>query len=328
MSIFTGTYLTFAAKGQREDLADAIYDISPEDTPLVSMMAKESCDAVLFEHQTDVLGAVDTANKHLEGDDITTIGTLTPTVRVGNRVQISRKLLVISGTTQAVNSAGDANSVARHVARKGAEMKRDIEAICFENQGSTAGSSTTARQTATLGAWLKTNVDKGTGAAADPTWTSGVPEEANKRVDGTQRAFTETILKSIISKGWNSGATIEGKYLFVGPVNKGKVSGFAGIATKTYNINGERPGQATIVAAADVYVSDFGTLQVVPNRFMRERDAYLIDPDYLALVHLRPFMVESLAKTGDADKRMLLQEWGLKVRNEAAHCLAADLTTT
>jgi hypothetical protein len=331
MAIFTGTYLTFTAIGQREDLADAIYDISPEDTPLTSMCAKGSADAVLSEWQLDSLGAVDTANAQLEGDDITTIETIVPTVRVGNRQQISRKLLSISGTTEAVKSAGSANSLARQTTRRGVEMKRDIESMLFQAGGSVAGGATTARVTAKLGAWVKTNVDKEAGGS-NPDWTSGVPEVANERVDGTPRAFTETILKSVINLAWTSGATIEGKYLFCGPVNKVKVSGFAGIATKTYNIGGGPAGtvsgQATIVAAADVYVSDFGTLQVIPSRFMREQDAYIIDPDFLEIEHLRPFRVVDLATTGDAKKKMLLQEWGLKVKAENALALAADLTTT
>jgi hypothetical protein len=112
----------------------------------------------------------------------------------------------------------------------------------------------------------------------------------------------------------------------VGPVNKQRVSGFAGIAEIRREVVGNKP--ATIIGAADVYVSDFGNVSVVPNRFQRERDAFVLDPEYAAVAFLRPFQTVELAKTGDAEKRMILVEWGLKVNTEAAHGLAADLTTT
>ena len=331
MAIFTGTFLTFTAKGQREALADAIYDVSPQDCPLVSMAAKETVDASLFEWQTDALAAADDDNAQPQGADYTSVATVTPTVRLANYQQISSKTLAISGTLQAVQSAGNANSMERQVTRRGIQLKLDMEAGLFANQGGYAGASDDAAYTAKLLAFIKTNVDKAAGDGTNPTYTSGVPAVVGQtygRGDGTQRAFTETILKAIVKLGWTNGATIEGKYLFVGPVNKVKVSGFEGIAAQTYNINGDRPGQSTIVSAADVYVSDFGTLSVLPSRFQRERDALLIDPDMIAIAHLRPMEVIDLAKTGDADKKLLQQEWGVKVRNEKGLCLAADLTTT
>jgi hypothetical protein len=330
MAIFTGTLLSFTAKGQREALADAIYDVSPQDCPLVSMAAKETEDASLFEWGTDALAAADNDNAQVQGADYTSVATITPTVRMANYMQISSKTLAISGTLQAVKSAGNANSIERQVARRGIQLKLDMEAGLLANQGGYAGASDDPAYTAKLLAFIKTNVDKA-GDGANPTYTSGVPAVVGQtygRLDGTQRAFTETILKAIIALGWTNGATIEGKYLFVGPVNKAKVSAFEGIAAQTYDISGRTPGQSTIVGAADVYVSDFGTLTVLPSRFQRERDAFLVDPDMIAISHLRPFEVVDLAKTGDADKKLLQQEWGVKVRNEKGLCLAADLTTT
>jgi len=323
MAIVSGTFLTFAAKGLKEELSDVIYNISPETTPLTSMAAKERGSAVLTEWQLDALAAVDTSNKQLEGDDITSFTAVVPTTRVGNYQQISRKDFVISGTEEEVNKAGRRSEIAYQTAKKGSEIRRDMEAIVFENLAGDAGSATVARQTATLGAWLKSNVNIGSGGG-NPTYTSGVPGAA--RTDGTLRAFTETILKDVLQQMWVAGAEL--KFVFVGPVNKQKVSAFAGIATATYNISGRRPGQSTIVGAADIYESDFGTLEVVPSRFQRERDAYCIDPNFLAISHLRPFRRVPLAKTGDAEKRMMLVEWALKMKNEAAQGLAADLTTT
>lgn len=189
-------------------------------------------------------------------------------------------------------------------------------------QGS-AGVSSALRKTGALLAFLKTNTDKGTGGA-DPSYTTTPNATRTDATAANQRTFTETILKSVIQKVWTEGGTP--KVLMVGPVNKQRVSGFAGIAEIRREVTGNR--QATIIGAADVYVSDFGAVSVVPNRFQRERDAFVLDPEYASVCYLRPFQTVELAKTGDAEKRMILVEWGLKVHTEKAHGLAADLTTT
>jgi len=322
MSIVSNTYLTFSQKGIREDLANVIENISPEETPLYSMVSKERCSNTLFEWQTDALANAVTTNKQLEGDDIATFPAVTATARVGNYAQISRKLLILSGTAEVVNKAGRKSELAYQMAMRGSELKRDIEATIFANQAGDAGSSTTARATATLGAWLKTNIDKA-GGGTNPSWTSGVP--AAGRTNGTQRAFTETIAKAVISAIWTSGGEL--KYAFVGPFNKAVFSGFAGIATKNYDLSGT-PRPTAIIGSADVYVSNFGTVRVLPHRYQQERDGWFLDPAYLSVCTLRPFQTMELAKTGDAEKRMLLVEWGLKVRHEAAHGLAADLNAS
>jgi hypothetical protein len=144
------------------------------------------------------------------------------------------------------------------------------------------------------------------------------------RTDGTQRTFTETILKDVIKKVWTEGGTP--KILMVGPHNKTVVSGFAGIGATRFNVQGAKP--SVIIGAADIYVSDFGNVSVVANRFQRERDAFVLDPEYAAVAYLRNFRTETLAKTGDSEKRMILVEYGLKVKTEKAHGIAADLTTS
>jgi len=321
MAIATNTFLTFDSKGNREQLANAIYMITPTETPFVSMCVKENAKGTLEEWQTDALASTDTTNAQLEGDDVTTYSAVSATTRVGNYMQISRKTLIVSGTQEVIDKAGRDSEIAYQTAKRGKELKRDIESICFAAQAGVGGNSTTARKTAALNAWVKTNTDFGSGGA-DPTYTSGVPNAA--RTDGTQRAFTETILKTVIQEVWTAGGDL--RYLFVGPVNKQRVSGFSGIATRTVDISKAAP--TMIIGAADVYASDFGNLTVMPSRFQRERDAWFLDFQYLAIAHLRPFKREKMAKTGDAEKLMLLQEWGLKVRQEAGLALAADLTTT
>jgi hypothetical protein len=323
MTIVANTFTSYGSKGQREQLADVIYNISPEDTPLVSMIGREKGTAIHTEWQTDSLAAASTANAQLEADDITSFDAVTATARVGNYHQISRKTLIQSDTDEVINKAGRKSELAYQIAKRGAELKRDIEANVFANIGGVSGGTTTARKTATLGAWLKTNVDYYTTDGGNPAYTSGVPTTA--RTDGTQRAFTVTILKSVLSDVWTAGGDC--KYLFLGPVNKAKASGFAGVATKTWNTS-DRLKPVSIVGAADVYVSDFGFVNILPDRFMRERDGYVIDPEYLSISYLRNFKTVKLAKTGDAEKRMLIVEWALKVKQEAALGLCADLTTT
>jgi hypothetical protein len=323
MSVINNTFTRYDAKGLRENLSNVIYDISPEDTPLISGASKGSVSQTLFEWQTDALDAPVTTNAQLEGDDIDTFPQITPTARVGNYTQISRKLVLLSDTLEAVDKAGRRSELAYQLAKRGREIKRDMETTVLANIGGNAGGVGTARQTATLGAWLKTNVSLAS-PGANPVYTAGVP--GAPRTEGTQRAFTETILKSVIQQVWTSGGTLD--TLMVGPVNKQKVSGFSGVVTRNYDISNSRPRPTAVIAAVDVYVSDFGTLSVVPNRFQRERDAWLIDFDYVSIQHLRPFRTVELAKTGDNHKRMLVVEWGLKVNQEAAMGLAADLTTT
>lgn len=323
MAIVSNTYTRYGAQGLREELSDVIYDISPMETPVVSAASRMSVNQTLFEWQTDALAATDTGNAHLEGDDITSFPAVTPTVRVGNYTQISRKLIIISGTLDEVSKAGRARELAYQVPRRGREMKRDMEAIVTNNLGGDAGGTATARQTATLGAWLKTNVNKA-GDGGNPTYSSGVPSAA--RTDGTQRALTETIFKAELQTLWTTGANIDAMTVYTGPSNKQVISGFDGVVTRNFDIS-NTPRPTAVIAAVDVYVSDFGTVRIQPNRFQRDRDVWFLDPEYVSLGILRGFRTIKLAKTGDAEKRMLLQEWGLCIKQEAGLGLIADLTT-
>ena len=320
MAIVTNTFTTFDAKGIREDLSNVITNIAPEETPFMSNIGRESVSNSLYEWQTDTLAAA-AANKQLEGDDVTSFDAVTATVRLQNYAQISRKTIVLSATEEVVNKAGRRSELAYQIAKRGSELKRDQEFTMLNGAVAAAGNTTTARGTASLQAFIKTNYDMQTNGA-NPSYTT-LPNSA--RTDGNVRTFTEAILKNVIQQVWTAGGTP--KILMTGPVNKQRVSGFSGIASSRFNIDGgARP--ATIIGAADVYVSDFGNVQVVPNRFQRERDAFVIDPDYAKLMTLRPYQQVELAKTGDAEKRMLIVEWGLKVTAENAHGIAADLITS
>jgi hypothetical protein len=308
-------YNAYDAKGLREDLADVIYSISPTDTPFQSSVGRTKATAVYHEWQTDALAAATTNNAAVEGADASD-ATLSPTVRLGNYTQILQKTIKVSGTLDAVNKAGRKSEKAYQLAKASAEIKRDLETILLANQGQTAGSSnSSARKMGSLLSWLKTNTQVVT-ATNNPT-TIGV----STRTDGTQRTFTEQLLKDAVADVFESGGNP--KVLMVGPSGKQKVSSFAGIAAQRFMAPANTP--TTIIGAADVYMSDFGTMSVVPNRFMRTRDALVLDPEYAAVAYLRPFQTNELAKAGDSDKTQILVECTLEVKNEAAHALIADL---
>jgi len=308
------TFTAHTAIGQREDLTDIIYDISPTETPFMSSIGKTKATAVYHEWQTDSLAAATTANAAIEGADATS-ATLAPTVRLGNYAQIIQKTVQVSGTLDTVNKAGRKSEKAYQLAKASAELKRDLETILLANQGRSAGTSTIARKLGSILSWIKTNSDKASDGA-DPA-TIGV----STRTDGTVRTFTEALLKTVVAEVFVSGGSP--KVLMVGAAGKQKVSSFAGIAAQRYMAPGNTP--TTIVGAADLYMSDFGQISIVPNRFMRTRDALILDPEYAALAYLRPFQTNDLAKTGDSENTQLLAEVTLEVKNEAAHGIVADL---
>jgi hypothetical protein len=314
------TYTKYDAIGQREDLSDVIYNISPTDTPVMSSIGKTKATAVNHEWQTDSLAAATTANALVEGADATS-GTMSPTTRLGNLTQIVGKTIQVSGTLESVDKAGRKSEKAYQLAKASAEIKRDIETIITANQAAVAGNGTnTARKMSSLLSFIKTNTSVGAGtttAGADPT-TIGV----SARVDAdTTRTFTEAMLKEVVREVFSSGGTPS--VLLVSPALKQTVSGFTGLAATRYQ--SPVSGQATILAGADIYQSDFGQISIVPNRFMRTRDALLLDPEYAALAYLRPFQTIELAKAGDSDKTQILAELTLEVKNEAAHGIVADL---
>ena len=318
MTIISNTYQTFQEVGIREDLSDIIYNISPTEAPFMQNAGRGKASNTFTEWQNDTLATASTTNQQIEGDDIASFDAEVATVRLGNYTQISRKTLIISDTAEVVDKAGRKSELAYQLAKKGKELKRDMEANLTNNIGANAGSTGAARVTGSLLAFIKTNYDKASGGVV-PVYTT-VPTDV--WTNGTQRAFTENILKNVIQLCWTQGA--EPSTLMVGALGKQAVSAFAGVAAKRMNQTG---AEATaIIGAADAYVSDFGTLSVVPNRFMRTRDAFVLDYNFVSVDYLRPFKQVPLAKTGDAEKRMLIVEYGLRVKNEKALGVAVDLT--
>ncbi len=257
----------------------------------------------------------------LEGDDAVT-DAVTPTTRLGNLVQISDKVARVSGTQQAVEHAGRDNEMAYQEMLKGLELKRDMESILVgTNQAKVAGTSSgTARKTASILSWIKTNTSIGVaGGAANPTTADG----AATRTDGTQIAFTESRLKTVLSAIWTSGGKPD--TIYTGAFNKQAFSTFTGRATPM-----EEAKSKKIVASVEAYESDFGVLKVVPNRFQRTRDVLVLESEKWAVAYLsgRKMVSIPLAKTGDSERRQILSEYTLVARNEKASGGVFDNTTS
>ena len=323
MTVPTNTVTQYSTVGDREDLMDMIYDISPTETPFMNGSMRDSASAVYHEWQTDQLDPAQ-SNRALEGDD-PTANTLAATTRVGNYCQISQKTVIVSGTARSIDQAGRADELAYQVAKRGKELKRDMEFALTQNQASSAGGAGTARSLGSLESWLatnKTSAGASASGATTPGFSSGTvvaPTDAS-----TAGTFTKADLDAVIKECWSAGG--DPSVIMVGPHNRTVVSGFAGISTL------ETPASATadvtLIGAVDFYKSNFGILKVVPNRFQRDETAFVLDMDYFCVSFLRPMQLSELAKTGDSEKRQMLCEYTLKVKNESSSGKITDLTTS
>lgn len=312
MAIVANTFTTYAAIGMREDLSDIIDIISPTDTPVLSALKKSKAKGRFFEWQTDALAAA-ANNAQLEGDD-TSFAAITPTVRWGNYCQISSKSFVISATEEVVDKAGRKSEIAYQTRNKLKEIKRDKEYAIIRNTTLNAGNTTTARQTRGLAGWI-TQGSVGAGAGAFP-----IPSTNTAPVAGTGRALTEPLVLSAMQTAYLAGGAPT--MLVVRPSDKVVVSGFSGNNTV---LRREDADSNRLHTSFDFYVTDFGTLKVVADRFCDDA-AYLLDFDHIAIKTLRPVAREQLAKTGDAEKNLIVEEWGLEMTNKDAHAQIRDLT--
>lgn len=322
MAAIVNTLTTYNTNGRREDLSNIISNLTPTDTPFTSNAGtRPKGKQIQYDWQLDSLAAADTTNAQPEGDDATSFPALTTTTRVANVMQISSKKFVISDTDEVVDKAGRKSEIAYQTAKKGQELKIDIEAICVSRNS--GASLTDPRATATLLSYVRTNVDKDA-AGVNPTAPASLYSGA--RTDSaTLRNFSESIMKNVIQLGYASGMHVEGLTIMVGPHQKQYISeNWAGIAPLRNDVGGKA---AHVVGAVSTYLTDFGTVAIVPNRHQRERDAWFLDFDLIGFKDLRPYKRVPLAKTGDATKYLVLREWSLQIENEAGLGLAADLVT-
>ena len=302
---------TYTGKGIAESFEDVIFDISPEDTPLLSLAKRMTAGQTYHQWQTDALAAAAT-NTGIEGDD-SSFATLAATTVLGNYTQISRKTVQISGTYDVVKKYGRKSEVAYQLMKGGKELKRDMEYAIVRNQASSAGGAATARSTAGVESWITNRVlATGSTAGTTPGFSNGTVAAPT---DGTQVTFVEADLKSALQLAWSDGG--EPSLILMSATNKARFSTFAGIATKFVDV--QRTAQATITGAADVYVSDFGNHTVKLDRFMRDQAVLCVDPGYVGLASLRPMEKVELAKTGDSSKWLIQTEYALVVQNPDAH---------
>ena len=313
MAKVTNAFDTYSATSDREQLSDVIYNISPQATPFMSAIGKNSIKNVVFDWQTETLPTVDAAGE-LEGfrlDGATSASTAT--TRVSNVAMISSRDATVSGSQQASDPAGKKSEMAHQLAIMAKALKRDMETALCQNGGKTTGNATTARKTGGFESWIKSNFSKA--AAGAPTGGGTAP------TDGTQRALTETLLKAVLQSCFTNGG--EPSMAICGPVNKQVISGFTGRSSARQMVDAN-----TVEASVSIYASDFGELKIVPSNFSRERSLLLVDPDYAKVSFLRDFKTVDIATVGDAQTKMIVTEYGLEMSNEAAHGIVADLTTS
>lgn len=309
--------------GTREDLSDLIANISPVDCPLTNMLRKDKAQATYTEWQMDSLAAAGT-NAQLEGD-VAPVASFTATTRAGGYTQIFAKTATVTGTVQSTNKAGRSkDEMAYQMTKKIKELKRDIEWAFINNATQTAGNTTTARQTRGLAGWVDSNYSIGSGATM-PAYSANAA-----RTSAGNRAFTETLLKSVIQQVYSAGGDPD--IIMVNPIQRQVLSAFSSSNTRFQDVSDK-----TLVSTISIYESDFGTLKVVANRFQdltsgsttytaNQGTAYVLESGKLASAFLRPFTTKDLAVAGDYEAKEILAEVALKVDSNIAHGSCRDLT--
>lgn len=336
MAIITGTTWTGAVASSisynsnvREDLEDVIWLLDPMDTWALSNLDRVSADAVNHEWLSDNLAAA-AANIVREGDDAT-FSTAVPASRLGNYTQIFNKTFVVSDTLEEVKKAGRSSETGRLGTKLLKELKRDMELAIVTNQASSAGGSATGRSLAGMESWIAGPTTTGTTAsnavvtttnatATTPGFASGTVAAPT---DGaTTGALTEGTLKAALQGAWTDGG--DPRVILAPAVGKGYIDGFSGIATRF--VDNSPRAQATIIGAANMYVSSFGSPHmVVLSRYVRSSVVLCLDPDYWALAFLRNPQKKPLAKTGDASKTLIVTELTLVCRNPNASAKVAAI---
>ena len=308
MAAPTNTYLTTSDVARREDLSDIVYRISPTQTPTLSMASRTKATNTLHEWQVQELAAVATTpwNAQAEGDDASA-KAVTVTARLTNRTQISTKTVIVSGSEQASTTAGIKDMLGYQLSLASLEIKRDMEAGLTQSDVL----ATSPRQSRGLRGWVVDNVNRNGGTLASYTGNTGYTA-------GTLRNFAESQVKDVLQQVYTAGGMPD--TIMLPPTLKQTFSGFTGNATRM-----DKSEDAKLYASVDFYVSDFGTLEAVPNRFMATRDVFVLQSDKLAIAYFRPFFTKEIAATGDAEKRELIVEYTLECRAPKAHGAVYDV---
>jgi len=307
MATLTNAFSTYEAIGIREELHDDISMITPWETPVLSALPSGPCDNTFVEWQTDALAAASTTNYNIEGED-TTITARIPTVRLGNRTQIAKKGYGITGTEERVKKAGRQSEIDYQNMKVGRELLVDNESTLIGlYQAKVTGSTAAARKLGNFSSWIKTNTAGGDTAPATADGTN-VPTVVADTV------FTETQFNTLVQATWTAGGSPD--KFFCPPGFKALISStFRGRATAV----NDDPNRAAIATVVDVIRTDFGTIHIVPCRNMKSNMCLLLDTSKASVLWLRPTFSTPLAKTGDADRWQIINEFTLKIDNEKAH---------
>jgi len=323
MTVPTNLYQKASLKGNREDLLDNIYNTSPAKTPVTSAMGRVKATTDFHEWQTDALRAVSAANKMIDGDDATAAAQ-TSTNRIGNYLQIFNGTIGVSRRANIVKKAGRASEMKYLRAKEMDAIKRDIEAMVLSpTQVAIAATTSVAGQSGGLGVQCVSNpLHNGAGATA--AWTSGAPTTAITA--GTNRTFTKALLDTACQNVFVTSGEVP-EMLVLSPAHKQLFSQFSSIAQNRIDVKNGKAAQGTVVGGADVYLSDFGAITVVPHYIMSGSDtAYLLNTDYLDMAFLDGFQESALAKTGDSDKILITADCCLTVRAPTAQAKITNLT--
>lgn len=308
------------AGGIREDLEDVIWDVFAEDTYCLTNFDRTSATGTYHEWQLDTLASAG-ANIAIEGDDFAGAAYTAPT-RVGNYVQTARKDFLVSGVMESIKAAGRKSEIARIAMKRMRELKNDIEYSLVRNAASSAGGAGTGRASAGMESWMATNsIESTTTASATTTgFSAGVVAAPT---DGTTTAaFSETLLKTALNAAWSQGGNAS--VILTGTSQKAALDAFSGVATKYNEIKGKNQG--TLIGAVDAYVSDVGNHMVILHRHVRSSVVLCVDPEYWSVAFLRKPQMETLAKTGDSEKRMIVTDFTLVSRNEKASAKVVALS--
>lgn len=311
MAKITNAYDTYTATTNREELANAIYNIDPTATPFMSAIGTKNVGNVVFDWSVDSIGSI-SATGELEGAEISRAQAQSVT-RESNVCQINSVNVTVSNSQSASDVAGKRSEMAHQMALLSKRLKANMETAISGNYAKNSGNATTARATRSFEAWISSNKSRGTGGADGSASAAAT--------DGTQRTLTEALLKTVLQSMFSNGATP--KIALAGPHNKQVISGFTGRANTRATVDA-----GTVSSSVSIYASDFGDLQIIPSNRSRDRSLLLIDPDYAKTCFLRSFQTIDISTIGDAETKMLVAEWGLEVSTEKAHGIVADLSTS
>jgi len=293
------SFTSYDVVGKKEDISDIITMISPTKTPFTTLVGEEKVWNTLFQWQEDSLASPNTSNAFVDGF-VASDAAPVATVMRNNYTQILSKTVNVAATTDAVSRYGRAKEIAYQLGKYSAEVKRDLEAIMLSGQTAAAGSTSVARTMASYQAMVDSSLLIKTG--------------------GADVTMTETVLMTTLNSLYVNGA--DPSVLMVPPAEAITIANYAAAAGRYRTLQtGTRNSQDSIVNVIDLYVSPYGEIKVILNRFQLATDYLIFEPEMWKRQVLRPWSRETLAKVGDSTRMMIVGEFSLKHRNYFASAI-------